>query len=170
MSFLSGFYNMALTKRGGEKKLPADNGGLKILCSPRSRDFRHISLRYASLFFIPFFPLIWCMWCMLLLLFAFPHQIIYFLCPVLIPNFHPRVCVNVYRFSYGFISTMSIATDIGNLFRLPKMYWYFLLNPIIEKPCCCTGILWNHAREIKPYIRYYCLNPSDGYKFVFFCV
>ena len=33
--------------------LLANNGGSEILCSPRSRDFWHGPLRYASLFFIP---------------------------------------------------------------------------------------------------------------------
>ena len=124
--------------RGG-KHLPTDNGGSEIFCSPRSSDFRHGLLRYANLFFIPIcFPLFDVCCCCYL---YFPHQIIYFVCPVLIPDCHPRVCVNVYRFSYGFISTVSIPIDIGNLFRLPNMCQYFLLNPIIEKPCCCTGIL-----------------------------
>ena len=136
-----------------------------------SRDFRYGLLSYAGLFFIPIcLPLfdvcdVWCC-----CYFHLPHQIIYFFCHILIPDCHPRVCVNVYRFSYSFISTMSISIDIGNLFRFPNMCQYFLLNPIIEKPCCFTGILWNHAWEIKPYIRSYYLNPSDGCKFVFFCV
>ena len=33
------------------KQLPADNGGSKILCLPRSREFRYGSLRYASLLY-----------------------------------------------------------------------------------------------------------------------
>ena len=142
---------MASAKRRGGKiatcrqwrlLLPADNGGSEILCSPRSRDFRHGPLRYASLFFIPIcFPLfdvcdVYC-YCYL----HFPHQNIYLLCPILIPDCCPRVCMNVYRFSYGFISIVSIAMDIDNLFRLPNMCRYFLLNPIIAKPYYCTTIL-----------------------------
>ena len=50
---VSGFYDMAPAKRQGGKQLPADNGGSEILCSPRSRDFWHGSLRYASLFLVP---------------------------------------------------------------------------------------------------------------------
>ena len=127
----------------------------QILCSPRSRDFWHSPLRYASLLFIPIcFPLFdvcdVCFWSYL----HFPHQIIYFLCPVLIPDCRPRVCVNVYIFSYGFISTAPIAMATENIFWLPNMCRYFLLNPIIFKPCCCTRILWNPGREIKPYIIY----------------
>ena len=34
--------------------------------------------------------------------------------------------------------------------RFPNMCWYFLLNPIIAKPGCCTRVLWNPAREICP--------------------
>ena len=79
-----------------------------ILCSPRSRDFRHGPLRYVDLFFIPIcFPLfdVWHVCCCCY--FHLPHQIIYLLCPILIPNCRPRVFVNVYRFSY--ISTAHIS-------------------------------------------------------------
>ena len=114
----------------------------QILCSPRSRDFRHGPLRYTILFFIPIcLPLFdvcnACCCCYL----HFPHKIIYFLCPVLILDCRRRVCVYVYIFSYGFISIVSIAMDIGNLFQFPNMCQYFLLNPIIAKPYYCTTIL-----------------------------
>ena len=67
-----GFTTWHWLKDEEEKKLLVDNGGSKILCSPRLRDFWHGPLRYASLFFIPIcFPLFdVCMRCMLLL-FAF---------------------------------------------------------------------------------------------------
>ena len=48
-----GFTTWHWLKYEEEKQLPANNGGSEILCSPRSRDFRHGSLRYANLFFIP---------------------------------------------------------------------------------------------------------------------
>ena len=48
-----GFTSWHRLKDEEEKQLPADNGGLEILCSPRSRDFRHGSLRYVGLFLIP---------------------------------------------------------------------------------------------------------------------
>ena len=117
-----GFMTWHRLKDEEAKQLHADNGGLKIFCLPRSRDFWHGSLRYAGLFFIPIcFPLFnlcdVCCCCYL----HFPHQILYFLCPILIPDCHPRVCVNVYGFSYGFISTVSIEIDIGNLFRFANM-------------------------------------------------
>ena len=104
-----GFMTWHLLKDEEEKHLPIDNGGSyflqthggsKILCSPRSRDFQHRPLRYASLFFIPIclslFDVCDACYCCYLHL---PHQIIYFLCPILIPDCHPRVCVNAYRFS-----------------------------------------------------------------------
>ena len=79
-------------------------------------DFRHGPLRYACLFFIPIcFPCDVCC-CYYLHL---PHQIIYLLCPVLKPDCRPRVCVNVYRFSQGFISIAPIAMAIDILFNCP---------------------------------------------------
>ena len=112
----TGFTTWNQLKDEEERQLPIENGGscflqttealasyrqwrLKILCSPRSRNFWHGSLRYTNLFFIPiFFPLFdvcdVCFFCY----FHFPHQIIYFFCHILIPDCHPRVCVNVYRF------------------------------------------------------------------------
>ena len=87
---------------------------------------------------------------------------------------------------YIFIGFRFHCTDCNgyrHLFRLPNMCRYFLLNPRIAKPGCCTRILWNPAREIKPYqilvfkpnwwmqaCVFWCLNPSDGCKFVFFKV
>ena len=151
------------------KTTPYRQWRLEDLVLAKVKGFLAWLTKVNHLFFIPIcFPLFdvcdVCFCCYLHL----PHKIMYFLCPILIPNCRPRVCVNVYIFSYGFISTTSIAMDIDNIFRLPNMCQYFLLNPIIPKPCCCMGIIWNHAREIKPYIRYQCLNPSDGCKFVFF--
>ena len=37
--FHQGFTTWNRLKEEEEKQLPTDNGGLKILCSPRSRDF-----------------------------------------------------------------------------------------------------------------------------------
>ena len=69
--FHQGFMTWHCLKYEEAKQLPGDNGGSKILCSPRSRDFRHGSLRYAVYFSSPFvFPYL-CMRCMLFLLFAF---------------------------------------------------------------------------------------------------
>ena len=88
-----------------------------VLSQPqRSRDFQHGSLRYASLFFIPIcFPLFDVCCCYLHLL----RQIIYFFFPILIPDYHPRVCVNVYRFSQGFIFIALIAMAMGIFFDCP---------------------------------------------------
>ena len=66
-----GFTTWHRLKDEEEKQLPADNGGSKILCSPRSRDFRHGPLRYASLFFIPICLSLFYVCDMLLSLFAF---------------------------------------------------------------------------------------------------
>ena len=94
-----GFTTWHRLKDEEAKQLPSNNGGSKILCLPRSRDFCHGLLRYAGLFLIPMcFPLFdvcnVCCFCYL----HFPHQIIKLLCPLLIPDCHPRVSVNVYRF------------------------------------------------------------------------
>ena len=112
-----------------EKQLPVDNGGSEMLCSPSSRDFRYGPLRYASLFFIPICFSLFdicdaCCCCYLHL----PHQIIYFVCLVLIPDCRPRVCGSVYKFSYSFISTVSIVMAIGNIFLFANMCRYFLFN------------------------------------------
>ena len=93
----------------------------QILCSPKSQDFRHGPLRYASLFFIPFvFPYL--MYAMYVVDIIFICYIkLYTSCaPVLIPNYcRLRVCVNVYRFSEGFISIAPIAMAMGIFFDCP---------------------------------------------------
>ena len=149
--FHEGFMTWYQLKDENAKQLLVDNGGSEILFSPRSRDFRHGPLRYARIFFIAICSPcdVCCCWYLHL-----PHKIIYFLCPILIPNYcRPRFCVNFIDFT-GFHFHCTDCNGYQNLFRLTNMCWYFLLNPRIAKLCCCTGILWNHAREIKPYIRY----------------
>ena len=112
-----GFMTWYQLKDEEAKQLLADNGGSEILSSPRSRNFRHEPLRCASLFFIPICLLCdVCCFCYLHL----PHQIIYFVCPILIPDYcRPRVCVNVYRFSQGLVSIAPIAMAIGIFFYFP---------------------------------------------------
>ena len=91
-----GFMTWYQRKDEEAKQLLVDNGGSEILFSPRSRDFQHGPLRYARIFFIPIcLPChVCCCWDLHL-----PHKIIYFLCPVLIPDYyHPRVCVKFIDF------------------------------------------------------------------------
>ena len=133
------------------------------MCSPRSRDFQHGPLRYANLFFIPICLSLFdvcdaCCCCYLHL----PHKIIYFLCPILILDCRPRVCVSVYKFSYSFISTAPIVMDIGNIFLFANMCQYFLLN---QKPYMRNQTLY-HILVFKPkqwmeVCVFLCLNPSD---------
>ena len=95
--------------------------------------------------------LIWCMPCMFLLLFSFTtSNYILLVTPVLILDYcHLRVCVNVYRFSEGFISIAPIAMAMGIFFNCPICAVIFFL--ILELQ---NLVLWNPAREIKPYNRY----------------
>ena len=128
----SGFYDMASTKREGGKIASCRQWRLGDLVLAKVNGFSAWPARYTNLFFIPIcLPLFdvcnVCCCCYL----HFPHQIIYFFFPILIPDCHPRVCVSVYKFSYSFISTMTIVMAI---FQFVNMCRYFILNPLISKP------------------------------------
>ena len=62
------------------KQLPTDNGDSDILCSPRSRDLWHGSLRYAVYFSSPFvFPYLMYVMYVVAIIFIF-HIKLYTLC------------------------------------------------------------------------------------------
>ena len=73
--------------------------------------------------------LILCMSCMFFLLFSFAtSNYILILPPILIPDYYYlRVCVNVYRFSEGFISIAPIAMAMGVFFNCPICVDIFFL-------------------------------------------
>ena len=119
MLFPSGFYDMAPSKRQRGKKASCRLWRLEDLVLTKVKGFSAWLAKVCqSIFHSHLFSLFYvcdvCCCCYLHL----PHQIIYFLCPDVL-GCHPRVCVNVYRFSWGFISITQITMAIEIFFDCP---------------------------------------------------